>query len=73
MPVSCGGELERGGQCGGVLELVSVNEDAGWSWQDAPFGEGYVPILECLKCGALSEGVMMAHDLWEESVGGVHA
>ena len=73
MPVSCGRDLERGGQCAGTLELVSVNEDAGWSWQDAPFGEGYVPILECLKCGALSEGVMMAHDLWEEFTRGFHA
>ena len=73
MPVSCGGNLERRGQCGGVLELVSVNEDVGWSWQDAPFEEGYVPILECLNCGALSEGVVMAHDLWEESSGGIHA
>ena len=73
MPVSCGRDLERGGQCGGVLELVSVNEDAKWNWQDAPLEENYELILECLKCGSLSEGVLNAHDLWEESTGGIHA
>ena len=73
MPVSCGGDLERGGQCGGVLELVSVNEDAKWNWQNVLLEEGYDLILECSKCGALSEGVMMARDLWEESTGGIHA
>ena len=73
MPVSYGGELERGGQCGEVLELVSVNEDAKWNWQDAPLEENYELILECLKCGSLSEGVLNAHDLWEVSTGGIHA
>ena len=73
MPVSCGGDLERGGQCGGVLELVSVNEDAKWNWQNVLLEESYDLILECLKCGALSEGVMMARDLWEESTRGFHA
>ena len=73
MPVSCARDLERGGQCGGVLELVSVNEDAKWNWQNVLLEESYDLILECLKCGALSEGVMMARDLWEESTGGIHA
>ena len=73
MPVNCGQDLERRGQCGGVLELVSVNEDAKWNWQDVLLEESYDLILECLKCGALSEGVRMARDLWEESAGGIHA
>ena len=73
MPVSYGGELERGGQCGGVLELVSVNEDAKWNWQNVLLEESYDLILECLKCGALSEGVIMARDVWEESTRGFHA
>jgi len=73
MPVSCARDLERGGQCGGPLELVSVNEDAKWNWQDVLLEESYDLILECLKCDALSEGVVMVHDLWEESSGGIHA
>ena len=73
MPVSCGRDLERRGQCGGTLELVSVNEDAKWNWQNVLLEESYDLILECLKCGALSEGVVMARDLWEESSRGFHA
>ena len=73
MPVNCGQDLERRGQCAGTLELVSVNEDAKWNWQDVLLEESYDLILECSKCGALSEGVMMARDLWEESAGGIHA